>query len=79
LCTLVANVSYVKAANYISPTATSVLSSLEVVIACIAGILLFSEFMTPLQWVGAFIITFGAIGSQILPEKRPVSLKKNTN
>lgn len=62
LCTMVANVSVVKATAYINTTTCSILSSLEVVVGAIVGILIFKESMTFLQVIGAVIVVSASLG-----------------
>lgn len=66
LCTMVANVSFVNAAAYISTTVCSILSSLEVVVGGIVGVLAFQERMSLLQVIGAVIIVGGALLPAVL-------------
>lgn len=66
LCTMVANVCFVKATLYIETTTCSILSALEVVIGAIVGILIFNESMTILQIIGAIIVVVASLGSTAL-------------
>ncbi len=59
-CTVVANVAYVKSAAYISPTTTSILAALEVVVGSLVGVWLFQEHMRPWQIVGSVLIVLAA-------------------
>lgn len=70
LCTMIANVSFVNAAAYISTTVCSILSSLEVVVGGIVGIFAFHEVMSLPQVTGAVIIVCGALFSAILAGKQ---------
>lgn len=65
LCTMVANISYVKSSGYIGTTLTSILTSLQTVVGGITGYLCFQETMTGLQMLGAVIIVVGALGPEI--------------
>lgn len=66
LCTMVANVSCVKATQYITVTTTSILSALEVVVGTAVGFLVFHESLTAVQIIGAVIIVAGSVGSEVL-------------
>lgn len=70
LCTMVANVAVVKATEYISTTTCSILSSLEVVVGAVVGILVFQEALNFLQVLGSIIVVAASLG--------PTVLKKNT-
>lgn len=73
LCTMVANVAIVKATEYINTTTCSILSSLEVVVGAIVGILIFHESMNMLQVIGAVIVVCASLGSTIW--KKPNKIK----
>lgn len=66
LCTMVANVCFVKATLYIETTTCSILSALEVVVGAIVGILIFNESMTFIQVIGAIIVVVASLGSTAL-------------
>lgn len=66
LCTLVANVAYVKSSNYVSTNTTSILSALEVVAGSAVGVLMFQETMSVLQIIGAVTIVVASLGSELL-------------
>lgn len=65
LCTMVANVSVVKATAYINTTTCSILSSLEVVV----GILIFHESMSAFQVIGAVIVVCASLGPALFQKK----------
>lgn len=65
LCTMVANVAYVKSTAFVSATTTSILSALEVVVGCLVGLVVYHETMTALQAVGAVIIVGASLGSEL--------------
>ncbi len=69
LCTMVANVSFVKSALYIHATTASILSALEVVVGAAVGLLVFHESMNLLQVVGAFVVVGGSLGPTLLVKK----------
>lgn len=69
LCTMVANVSVVKATAYINTTTCSILSSLEVVVGAVVGILIFHESMTVLQVIGAVVVVCASLGPTLLQKK----------
>lgn len=71
LCTMVANVSVVKATAYINTTTCSILSSLEVVVGAVVGILIFHESMTFLQVVGAVTVVCGSLGPTLFNNAGP--------
>lgn len=66
LCTMVANVCFVKATLYIDTTTCSMLSALEVVVGAVVGILVFNESMTAIQVIGAVIVVVASLGSTAL-------------
>lgn len=66
LCTMVANVAYVKSTVFVNATTTSILSALEVVVGSAVGFLVFHENMTALQIIGAVIIVAASLGSELL-------------
>lgn len=66
LCTMVANVCFVKSTLYIDTTTCSILSALEVVVGAIVGIIIFKETMTGLQVLGAIIVVLASLGSTVL-------------
>ena len=65
LCTMVANVCFVKSTEYIDTTTSSILSALEVVVGAIVGIIIFNESMSYLQVLGAIIVVLASLGSTI--------------
>ncbi len=65
LCTMVANVSFVKATIYINAVTCSILSALEVVVGAAVGFLLFKENLTMLQMIGAVIVVCGSLGPTV--------------
>ncbi len=65
LCTMVANVSVVKATAYINTTTCSILFSLEVVV----GILIFHESMSAFQVIGAVIVVCASLGPALFQKK----------
>lgn len=65
LCTMVANVAVVKATEYINTTTCSILSSLEVVVGAIVGILIFHESMNVFQVIGAIVVVCASLGPTI--------------
>ncbi len=71
LCTMVANVSMVKATEYIETTTCSILSSLEVVVGAFVGVLIFKETMSWVQILGAIIVVLGSLGPTLLESKQP--------
>lgn len=70
LCTMVANVSFVKSTKYVNTTTTSILSAIEVVVGCIVGLLIFNEYLSFLQILGAVIIVCASLGSEILGSRK---------
>lgn len=70
LCTMVANVSFVKASIYIPTVTCSILSALEVVVGAAVGFLLFSEYMTVFQIIGAVIVVLGSLGPAVFRKKK---------
>lgn len=66
LCTMVANVSFVKATIYIPTTTCAILSAFEVVVGVTIGYLLYSENLTGLQILGAIIVVSTSLGSTML-------------
>lgn len=69
LCTMVANVSVVKATAYINTTTCSILSSLEVVVGAVVGILIFHESMSVLQVIGAMVVVCASLGPALFQKK----------
>lgn len=69
LCTMVANVSVVKATAYINTTTCSILSSLEVVVGAVVGILIFHESMSVLQVIGAVVVVCASLGPALFQKK----------
>lgn len=65
LCTMVANVAYVKSTEYIEGTESSILSALEVVIGSLAGFLVYHEQLKPLQFLGMLLVVAGSLSTQI--------------
>lgn len=70
LCTMVANVSFVKATLYINTTTCSILSALEVVVGALVGFMMFNENMTGLQIIGAIVVVFASLQSSIFKSKK---------
>lgn len=68
LCTMVANISYVKSSDYITASESSILGALEVVVGSLAGFLVYHEQLKLLQFLGMLLVIGGAIISQ-MPEK----------
>lgn len=68
LCTMVANISYVKSSDYITASESSILGALEVVVGSLAGFLVYHEQLKLLQFLGMSLVIGGAIISQ-MPEK----------
>ncbi len=66
LCTMVANVSFVKATIYIPTTTCAILSAFEVVVGVGVGYMLYSENLRALQILGAIVVVFASLGSTIL-------------
>lgn len=64
LCTMVANISFVKSASYIPATETSILSSLEIIVGSLAGALFYQEHITTIQFAGIFLVLIGSWFSQ---------------
>ena len=71
LCTMVANVAYVKSTTYVSATTTSILSALEVVVGCLVGLVIYRESMSALQALGAVIIVGASLGSELTDHGKP--------
>ncbi len=69
ICTMVANVSFVKSTQYIGTTTSSILSALEVVVGAVAGFLILNENLSILQIIGAVIVVCCALGPNIIPQK----------
>ena len=69
LCTMVANVSFVKATLYINTTTCSILSALEVVVGAAVGFLLYNENMSIWQVLGAVIVVLSSLGSTLFKTK----------
>ena len=69
LCTMVVNVSVVKATAYINTTTCSILSSLEVVVGAVVGILIFHESMSVFQVIGAVIVVCASLGPALFQKK----------
>ena len=65
ICTMVANVAFVKSTEYISGTESSILSALEVVVGSLAGFLVYHEQLKPLQLVGMVLVIAGSLSTQI--------------
>lgn len=70
LCTMVANVAVVKATEYISTTTCSILSSLEVVVGAIVGILIFHESMNVLQVIGVIVVVCASLGPTVFKPRK---------
>lgn len=70
LCTMVANVAFVKATIYIPTITCSILSALEVVVGAAVGFVLFSEHMTVLQIIGAVVVVLGSLGPAVFKRKQ---------
>lgn len=60
LCTMVANVFYVKASMYIDTTTTSILAAIEIVVSVVIGAFVFHEVLNILQTVGIVVVMLGA-------------------
>lgn len=71
LCTMVANVAYVKSTTYVSATTTSILSALEVVVGTLVGLVVYRESMSALQAIGAVIIVGASLGSELTDHDQP--------
>ena len=69
ICTMVANVSFVKSTQYIGTTTSSILSALEVVVGAVAGFLILNESLSFLQIIGAVIVVCCALGPNIIQQK----------
>lgn len=69
LCTMIANVAVVKATEYINTTTCSILSSLEVVVGAIVGIMIFHEAMNMLQVIGGIIVVVASLGPTVFKKK----------
>ena len=69
LCTMVANGAVIKATEYIDTTTCSIMSSLEVIVGAVVGILLFNETMTVVQVLGAVLVVCGALAPTIFSRK----------
>ena len=65
ICTMVANVAFVKSTEYIDGTETSILSALEVVVGSIAGFLVYHEALKPLQVVGMVLVIAGSLSTEV--------------
>lgn len=65
LCTLIANVAYVKSTSYINTDTASIFSALEVVVGSVVGFLIFHETLTITQICGAIIIVLGTLSSEL--------------
>lgn len=65
LCTMVANVSFVKSTEFINTTTSSILSALEVVVGALVGFMIFNENMTAVQIVGAIIVVVASLQGAI--------------
>ena len=65
LCTMVANVAFVKSTEYIEGTESSILSALEVVVGSLAGFLVYHEALKPLQVVGMVLVITGSLSTEI--------------
>ncbi|WP_317854017.1 DMT family transporter [Chakrabartyella piscis] len=61
LCTMIANVFYVKSSMYIDATTTSILAALEIVVSVVVGVLVFQETLSLIQGMGAVIVVLGAL------------------
>ena len=70
LCTMVANVAFVKSTEYIEGTESSILSALEVVVGSLAGFLVYHEQLKPLQLLGMVLVIAGSLSTQITFGKR---------
>ena len=64
LCTLIPNFSYVKATEYIGTTSASVLAAVEIIVANLAGYLIFKETMILAQWLGVVLIISAVLAFQ---------------
>lgn len=79
LCTMVANVAFVKSTIYISTTTSSILSSLEVVVGAIVGFLIFGEHMTGIQILGAVIVVIASLGPGLVNDRKEKGKKLSLN
>lgn len=66
LCTLVANVAYVKSTEYVSTATAGLMSTLEVVIAAAAGFLILGETLAVMQIIGGLLIIAGTLGVELV-------------
>ena len=67
---MVANVAVIKSTEFISTATCSILSSLEVVVGAVVGILLFSEPMSFLQIAGGVIVVGCSLGQTLFNVKK---------
>ena len=67
---MVANVAVIKSTEFISTATCSILSSLEVVVGAVVGILLFSEPMSFLQIAGGVIVVGCSLEKTLLNVKK---------
>lgn len=65
VCTMVANISFVRSSAMIGTTMTSILTSLQTVVGAAVGYLCFQETMNGLQVLGAVIIVLGTLGPNL--------------
>ena len=65
VCTMVANVAFVKSTEYIDGTESSILSALEVVVGSLAGFLVYHERLSALQLVGMVLVIGGSLSTQV--------------
>lgn len=65
VCTLAANVMFVQSGCYISSVESSILSSTEVVVGSLMGLLVYGERLAPSQVCGMALVVGGAIASQL--------------
>ncbi len=68
ICTVISNLTLILAVNRIGSTVTSILGSLEPLVAVIVGISIFGESITAMGYIGIFVI----IASAVLAIKRDV-------
>ena len=61
ICTLLANLLFVKAGSYIDSTLVSILAALEVVVGSLVGFLVYKEELTLVQSVGCIVIVIGVL------------------
>ena len=70
ICTMVANVAFVKSTEYIEGSESSILSALEVVVGSLAGFLVYHEQLKALQLVGMVLVIAGSLSTQVTFRRR---------